>query len=561
MDKKVKRSVEMIKMPDDVKERIIAECEAADKSSLSDNGKYADQVYKIEHVKSHNFRRAVSGIAACAVLAGGIGLSAHLMKKQPSPSSISASPEECTDTTAAAETVTESVSSTGSDDLIEEFLSKEFTVTLSDTDESGNTLPYVTFTTLTEEQRAEITDIIRKYEFTETTEEDFPTGNIEPAISLDLYASQDYYNYPDFEPTSFPFENSVFNIYDDGYVYIDIQAFDQKKPDEKNYPQIRHDTKYYKCENTESLINELKYLDYLTIKLAPFCTFTDHEYIVKINNAEINSDLGDRPAGINMYHIYKQPWLKESPTPTEYSGRTLTQEERDILQNFFNHADYKELTDFTDLPETSTKESISFVYLDDQQMVGITIHNSGLFEYKYIPFTWDKSSPFAVADNERYEEDYYLVDYQEFRDKIVEVLGEEVVLKIDTSYETPPFGHLTDYDLNSYQSLDVDWAKGVPAEAVVSVEAYINAHHWTEVSQPIENAINSEKSENSFVTLYNNLYSGSVECSFSFFNSGYISKLTSDGTETWYKCIEEDDIAVGVDNIITSYTNNNTNNN
>ena len=30
MDKKVKRSVEMIKMPDDVKERIIAECEAAD---------------------------------------------------------------------------------------------------------------------------------------------------------------------------------------------------------------------------------------------------------------------------------------------------------------------------------------------------------------------------------------------------------------------------------------------------------------------------------------------------------------------------------------------------
>lgn len=555
MNKKVKRSVEKITMPEDVKERIISNCEAAI-DNKAENGRYTDHVYKIEHVQNHNIRRIISGIAACAVLAGGIGVSAHLMKKQPSPSSLKAAPEEITsestsapEATAATESPTEIAEPATLkqlDPLIEEFLSKDFRVMTPTFDINGEQNGS-SEQAISNEERAKVIETLRKYDFIEITEEEFQPKK-DAGISL-TYRS-------DYEKSPYEQDNLIF--YKDGYACVLIDVYEIESEPYKN---IRYDWKYFRCPDAESIINELLNLDSICYLSAPFSDFRSVEFTVADAGPgeALRAYTGEYPRYIDMSEVF--PDREQNTVSVNPYVWTLTEEERNELAVFFDHADYKELTDFTDLPETSTKESISFVYLDDQQMVGITIHNNGLIEYKYIPFTWDKSSPFAVADNERYEESYYLVDYQEFRDKIVEVLGEEVVLKIDTSYETPPFGHLTDYDLNSYQSLGVDWAMGVPAEAVVSVEAYINAHHWTEVSQPIENAINSEKSENSFVTLYNSLYGGGVDCSFAFFNGGYISKLTSDGTETWYKCIEEDDIAVGVDNIITSYTNNNTNNN
>lgn len=65
-------------MPEDMKERIIKNCENAIKT---DNTEFTDNVFKVEKYNNRNFIRIISGLAACAVIAGSIGLSAKLMKK------------------------------------------------------------------------------------------------------------------------------------------------------------------------------------------------------------------------------------------------------------------------------------------------------------------------------------------------------------------------------------------------------------------------------------------------------------------------------------------------
>ena len=92
MNKKVKRSVSSITMPDDVKERIIANCQVPGTA----DEKFADHVSGIEHVRNRSYLKVISGIAACAVLAGTIGVSAHLLRNQPSPAPATTAPESTT---------------------------------------------------------------------------------------------------------------------------------------------------------------------------------------------------------------------------------------------------------------------------------------------------------------------------------------------------------------------------------------------------------------------------------------------------------------------------------
>ena len=82
MEKEIKSSVEKITMPDDVKKRIINKCAEIERTGANDNADYTDHVFGVERVRSHNIRRIVCGIAACAVIAGGIGTTSVLLKRQ-----------------------------------------------------------------------------------------------------------------------------------------------------------------------------------------------------------------------------------------------------------------------------------------------------------------------------------------------------------------------------------------------------------------------------------------------------------------------------------------------
>lgn len=86
MKNKLKDEMEKIKMSDETKERIIAACEETAKNrsiEKTNNSEYTDHVFTAERVKPRNrIMRTVSAVAACALLAGGIGTTGVLLHKQ-----------------------------------------------------------------------------------------------------------------------------------------------------------------------------------------------------------------------------------------------------------------------------------------------------------------------------------------------------------------------------------------------------------------------------------------------------------------------------------------------
>lgn len=85
MKNKLKDEMEKIKMSDKTKESIIAACEEAarNKAINRNDNEYIDHVYGVEKVKPRNrIMRSISAVAACALIAGGIGTTGVLLHKQ-----------------------------------------------------------------------------------------------------------------------------------------------------------------------------------------------------------------------------------------------------------------------------------------------------------------------------------------------------------------------------------------------------------------------------------------------------------------------------------------------
>ncbi len=86
MDKKLKNAADKIKMPEDMKERIIRACESAEENNITriDNEEgYAEVVSGTERVAPRSrIIRTVSAAAACLVLLAGIGTTGVLLHRQ-----------------------------------------------------------------------------------------------------------------------------------------------------------------------------------------------------------------------------------------------------------------------------------------------------------------------------------------------------------------------------------------------------------------------------------------------------------------------------------------------
>ena len=82
MEKKIRSSAEKITMPDELRERIIDKCAEMETAERSGNGTYTDHVFTVERAQPHRIRRVVSGLAACAVLAGGLGATGVFLHRQ-----------------------------------------------------------------------------------------------------------------------------------------------------------------------------------------------------------------------------------------------------------------------------------------------------------------------------------------------------------------------------------------------------------------------------------------------------------------------------------------------
>ncbi|WP_303825442.1 hypothetical protein [Ruminococcus flavefaciens] len=84
MEKKLKNAADKIKMPDDMKQRIISAAELAEKQRVkADNDDYIEVVRSSERITTKTrLIKTVSAIAACAVLVGGIGTTGFLLHRQ-----------------------------------------------------------------------------------------------------------------------------------------------------------------------------------------------------------------------------------------------------------------------------------------------------------------------------------------------------------------------------------------------------------------------------------------------------------------------------------------------
>ncbi len=85
----LKKSAEKITLSDDAKERIInkcaeiAEAEKNGSKSITGNDEYTDHVFTVEHYKPRRFTKIAAGLAACAVIVAGTGITMNMVKNQP----------------------------------------------------------------------------------------------------------------------------------------------------------------------------------------------------------------------------------------------------------------------------------------------------------------------------------------------------------------------------------------------------------------------------------------------------------------------------------------------
>ena len=84
MEKKLKKAADNIKMPEDMKQRIIRAAELAEKNGVRDDSDdYIEVVRSSERVNpKRNIFRTIGAVAACAVLVGGLGTTGFLLNRK-----------------------------------------------------------------------------------------------------------------------------------------------------------------------------------------------------------------------------------------------------------------------------------------------------------------------------------------------------------------------------------------------------------------------------------------------------------------------------------------------
>lgn len=167
---RLKRAAEQIKMPDSLRESILDKCDDISAASKNNAAAPNEHVFTVERVKSHPIRRTIAAVAACAVVVGGLGYTAHLAVNR------SGVDPETDMSEMQANPILEAL-----DDL----LSREFNVIqkvpidesiaedMSDPSTTGAKKSIIP----SEEQRKAIIDIISEYEWTEITDEEYTANN------------------------------------------------------------------------------------------------------------------------------------------------------------------------------------------------------------------------------------------------------------------------------------------------------------------------------------------------------------------------------------------------
>jgi len=161
-DRDIKKAAEKIRMSDELSKRIISSCENTNKIIENSDG-YTDYHFVAEHVKPKRFLHTLSGIAACLVVLGGVGLTLGLLSKGSSPMTL----VDDFETEETAEETTEEMTEENTEEPTESAPIYDF----SECEISEGFDGIYQNTKLTDEDRIKISEFINSLELTETNSE------------------------------------------------------------------------------------------------------------------------------------------------------------------------------------------------------------------------------------------------------------------------------------------------------------------------------------------------------------------------------------------------------
>lgn len=195
-DRDIKKAAEKIRMSDELSKRIISSCENTNKIIENSDG-YTDYHFVAEHVKPKRFLHTLSGIAACLVVLGGVGLTLGLLSKGSSPMTL----VDDFETEETAEETTEEMT-----------VETKFRFDLRNAELSSEFSPFYADTKLTDDIMVQITEYVNSLELTPVTDESYYTF-----ANFIGFSSQD-------TSVIFGYENRV-KINDSYYEYDTENAF------------------------------------------------------------------------------------------------------------------------------------------------------------------------------------------------------------------------------------------------------------------------------------------------------------------------------------------------
>ena len=387
----LKNNAQNIHMPEDMKERIIKNCENAIKT---DNTEFTDNIFKVEKYNNRNFIRIISGLAACAVIAGSIGLSAKLMKKHSSPVETSSSKLEQKVIPSTTPPVTEIINTENVHDydFIRTFLASDYYINTYDDISLG--------------KRDNISEVITNSEINEISAEQVQVDNAEPYLTL--YSSKDdIYNYK----MTFR-KNNILELEMNKNYELNSLTFNEHL--------------YYQCD-TEQLSAKIMEIINSEQNYPPFGDISKKEFFSKI---DYNAENHDSPASLKVQEFIEAQPDDESSTDAAVTenfydfeiqhGDPFTQEQRDQLADLFNNYGTFEEKNMQHPEQT---ETITLYFADAYEFRWAVLANDDTLIVSRFVYDWNRNTNPVCSWNNDIVQNFYKIDYSYFKQKLIDIVG------------------------------------------------------------------------------------------------------------------------------------------
>lgn len=449
---------------------------------------------------NRNFIRIISGLAACAVIAGSIGLSAKLMKKHSSPVETSSSKLEQKVIPSTTPPVTEIINTENVHDydFIKTFLASDYYINTYDDISLG--------------KRDNISEVITNSEINEISAEQVQVDNAEPY--LNLYSSKDdIYNYK----MTFR-KNNILELEMNKNYELNSLTFNEHL--------------YYQCD-TEQLSAKIMEIINSEQNYPPFGDISKKEFFSKI---DYNAENHDSPASLKVQEFIETQPDDESSTDAAVTenfydfeiqhGDPFTQEQRDQLADLFNNYGTFE---GKIMQHSEQNETITLYFADAYEFRWAVLANDDTLIVSRFVYDWNRNTNPVCSWNNDIVQNYYKIDYAYFKQKLIDIVGFNNLYILTDNLGKFAFPTEDIEQCNYYKTSGSDEIKAFSdIKAVTSLSDDILLYSWYEPQEIPD--VSGEK----YSAIYHKSSPDSApDITIQFYGSGALY-YCKNGVEKWY---------------------------